>query len=45
MEYLINPEEVMTLGHCPKYVGCPTYFPCTSYCKVMPQPLYGVPTD
>ena len=41
MEYLIDPQEVISFGHCPKYLGCPTYVPCSTDCKI--KPLYGVP--
>ena len=35
MEYLIDPEEVTTVGACPKYN------PCTTFCRI--KPMYGVP--
>jgi len=35
MEYLIDPEEVTKLEHCPKYTTC------TVFCGI--KPLYGVP--
>ncbi len=35
MDYLINPDELMTVGKCPHYV------PCTTFCQI--KPLYGVP--
>jgi hypothetical protein len=35
MEYLIDPEEVTTVGVCPRYN------PCTTFCKI--KPCYGVP--
>lgn len=36
MDYLIDPQELFTMGKCPKYVE-----PCTIFCQI--KPLYGVP--
>ncbi len=35
MDYLIDPEEFTTAQ------GCPTYNPCSTYCKI--KPCYGIP--
>ena len=37
MDYLIDPEELTTMGRCPIFIPCPTF------CKI--KPLYGVPPD
>jgi hypothetical protein len=35
MEFLIDPEELTTVGK------CPLFYPCTTFCKI--KPMYGVP--
>jgi hypothetical protein len=35
MDYLIDPEEILTIGKCPLFI------PCSTFCKI--KPMYGVP--
>jgi len=35
MDFLIDPEDITTLGK------CTVYFPCPTFCKI--KPLYGIP--